>query len=52
MPVRAVVRHEIEDQLEAAAVRLGQQAVEVRERAEHRVDVGEVSDVVAKVRHR
>jgi hypothetical protein len=33
-------------------VRLGQQAIEIRQRAEQRIDVAVVGDVVAEVGHR
>jgi hypothetical protein len=47
-----VVRDEVEQQLQPALVRGGDQRVGVRERAEHRLDVGVVGDVVAEVLHR
>src|SRR3546814_4578941 len=50
--LRRVVRHEIDDQLHAPRVRLRQQPVEVRERAEDRIDIAVIGDVVAEVRHR
>jgi hypothetical protein len=49
MPVRGVVGHQVEDQLQAQPVRLGQQRVEIIERAEQRVYVGVVRDVVAEI---
>jgi hypothetical protein len=50
--VGGVVGHEVEDQLEPARVRRLDQAIEVGERAEHRVDAGVIGDVVAEVLHR
>ena len=44
-----VVRHEVDDDADAAAVRLREHRVEVAERAEERVDVAVVGDVVAGV---
>jgi hypothetical protein len=52
MPVRGVVRHEIENDLQAARMRRRDQRVEIGERAEHRIDIGIVRDIVAEVRHR
>ncbi len=49
--VGAVVGDEVEDQLQAAGVRGGDQAVEVGERAEEGIDAGVVGDVVAEVGH-
>src|SRR5947209_3743187 len=50
--VRAVVRNEVEDHAQPAAVRGGDQRVEVGEGPEERVDIRVVGDVVAEVRHR
>ena len=50
--VRRVVRDEVEQQPQPALVRGGDQRVGVGERAEHRLDVGVVGDVVAEVLHR
>ena len=47
--VGRVVRHEVDDHADAAGVGLGEQLVEVGERAEQRVDVAVVGDVVAGV---
>ena len=52
MLVGGVVRHEIEHDLEASRVRLRDEAVEVLERAEERIDTGVVRHVVAEVLHR
>ena len=52
MLVGRVVRHEVEHQLHAAAMDLGDQLVEIGERAEDRVDVGVIGNVVAEVGHR
>ena len=50
--VGGVVRDEVEDHPQAARVRGRDQRVEVGERAEQRVDVAVVGDVVAEVGHR
>src|ERR1043166_8762571 len=50
--VRAVVRDEVEDQLEAARMRSAHQAVEILQRAEEGVNGGVVRDVVAEILHR
>jgi hypothetical protein len=42
----------VKEQLHAAPVHFGKQRVEVRQRAEYRIDVGVVGDIVAEVRHR
>ncbi len=42
----------VDHHLEAEAVRLGDQRVEIGERAEHRIDVAVVRHVVAEVHHR
>ena len=47
--VGRVVGHEVDDDADAACVRLGDHGVEVGERAEERVDVAVVGDVVAGV---
>ena len=52
VPVRAVVRHEVDDQLQPAPVHLGYQPVEVGQRPEARIDVGVVGHVVPEVGHR
>ena len=50
--VGGVVRDVVEDQPQAEPARLGGERVEVRERAEDRVDVAVIADVVAEVGHR
>jgi hypothetical protein len=50
--VRRVVRHVVEQHAQPAPVRLLDQVLGVRERAEPRVDVAVVGDVVAEVDHR
>ena len=52
MLVRAVVRHDVDDHPEPEPVRLGDQRLGVGERAEQRVDVAVVGDVVAAVGQR
>ena len=52
MLVGGVVDDEVHDQPDAALVQRGHQLVELRERAEQRVDVLVVADVVAVVVHR
>ena len=52
MRAARVVDHEVHDELHAARVQVRDQAVEVVERAEQRVDVVVVADVVAVVVHR
>ena len=47
-----VVRHEIENHPEIAAVRVRKERIEVRQRAELRCDVAVVGNVVAAVLHR
>jgi len=47
-----VVRHPVEDDLQAAGVGVREEGVEVVERAERRLDVAVVADVVPEVRHR
>jgi hypothetical protein len=44
-----VVGHEVDDHAEPQLVSPGEEGVEVRERAEQRVDVAVVADVVARV---
>ena len=52
MLVGGVRQHLVDDHLEAEPVRLGDQRVEIVERAEHRIDVAIVGDVVAEILHR
>ena len=52
MTIRGVVRNVIEQHFQAAAMRVGEQRVEVIEAAEDRIDIGIIVDVVAEVRHR
>ena len=52
MAVRGVVRHPVQQHAEPVRMRRGDHAIEVVERAEDRVDVAVVGDVVAEVRHR
>jgi hypothetical protein len=52
MLVRAVVRHEVDDDLQPELVRLLDEPVHVREGAEQWIDVGVVGDVVAEIGHR
>ena len=52
MLVGSVRDHLVDHHLEAEPVRLGDKGVEIGERAEHRVDVAIVRDVVAEVLHR
>ena len=47
------MRHDLVDHhLQAEPVRLGDQGVEIGQRAEHRIDVAIVGDVVAEILHR
>ena len=50
--IRSVVRHKIEDQLEAAFMGRVHQRIEIGHRTEHRVDAGVIGDVIAEIRHR
>ena len=52
MLVRRVARDEVDDHADVPAMRLGDEAVEIGDRAEDRVDVGVIRDVVAEVGHR
>ena len=49
--VGSVVRHIIEDDLEALAMRLVEEAIEILHRAEHRIDAAMIANVVAEIRH-
>jgi len=51
MLVRGVVGHQIEQQLEAMAVRCIKQRVEIGQRAEQRIDRAVIGDVVAEIGH-
>ena len=51
MLVRGMAGDEVDDDADAAPMRLGEQSVELREVPEGGVDVAVVSDVVAEVRH-
>ncbi len=50
--IRRMVGHEIQDHPEPERFRLGQQPVEICERAEQRADVGVIRHVVSVIRHR
>ena len=52
MLVRGVVGNEIENDADATLARFGDQPVECGERAELRIDIAEIGDVVAEIRHR
>ena len=52
MLVGGVRDHLVDHHLEAEAVRLGDQRIEIGQRAEHRIDVAIVGDVVAEILHR
>jgi hypothetical protein len=52
MLIRRVVRDEVDEHADAAPVRLLEQMVEVVERAEDRIDVAVIGDVVAEIGHR
>jgi hypothetical protein len=49
MAVRGVVRHDVDDHLEAVRMRVPDQLLEVLERPEHRVHVAVIGDVVPAV---
>ena len=51
MPVRGVIRHEIQDQPHVSRVQLGDEPVERGKIPEQRVDAGVVGDVIAEIRH-
>ncbi|MDQ1131880.1 hypothetical protein QE386_000475 [Pseudoxanthomonas winnipegensis] len=51
MLVRAVAEHLVDHHLQAQRMRLGQQGVEVGQRAEQRIDIAVVGDVIAEVGH-
>ncbi len=50
--VGSVARHLVDDDLESESMRLRDEPVEIRERAEDRIDGAVVGDVVAEIRHR
>ncbi len=52
MLVRGVVRHQIEDQFEAGRMRGRYQRVEILHRAEQRIDVDVIGNVIAEIGHR
>ncbi|MCY1227182.1 hypothetical protein D9M72_394440 [compost metagenome] len=52
MTVRRVVGHEVQDELEPSRVGLLHQRIEAVQRAEARIDVAKIGDVVAEVGHR
>ena len=52
MLIRGVIGHEVQNELQAAAVSLRQRVIEVAKGAEQRVHVHVIRDVVAKVAHR
>lgn len=51
MLIGSVVRHEVEDQLQAVVVGGSDQRIEVFHRAEQRLDAGIVGDVVTEIGH-
>jgi hypothetical protein len=52
MPIRGVVGHQIEQQAHASLVEVGDEPVEVGQRAEEWVDVLVVGYVIAEISHR
>ena len=52
MLVRTVVGHEIKDQLQAAYMSLGDEVVEVGERAKERIDAYVIRNIVTEIGHR
>ena len=52
MPVGGMIGHQIEDQLQAGAMDRRHQRIEIRHRAEQRIDAAVIRNVVAKVGHR
>ena len=52
MLIGGMVRHQIEDNLETGFMRRAHQRVEIRHRAEQRVDAGIVGNVVTEIGHR
>jgi len=51
MPIGRVVRHEIEDDLQPPRMRLCDERVEIRQRAEQRIDAAIVGNVVTEIGH-
>ena len=52
MLVRCVVGHEIQDHFETEGVSLCDQALAIGKRAEERIDVTVIGDVIAEIGHR
>ncbi len=52
MHVGGVRDHLVDHDAQAEPVRLGDQRIEIGQRAEHRIDVAIVRDVVAEILHR
>ena len=52
MAVGGVVGNEIQQHLQAGAMRLSEQHIEVRQRPEQRIDADVVGDVIAEIGHR
>ena len=52
MLIRAVIGHEVEQQLQSPRMGRCQQRVEIRQRPETRVDIAIIGDVISKVGHR
>ena len=46
-----MVRHVVEQYLHAAPMKVGDKRVKFRQRAEHRIDIGIVTDVIAEIGH-
>src|SRR3546814_2479382 len=49
--IRCVIGHEIKDQLETDRMRRGDQAIEIFERAEQRIDIAIIGYVIAEISH-
>jgi len=49
MPVGGVIQHQVQNDADAAPVRLGRQPVEVLQRAETRVHGGVIADIVTEI---
>src|SRR6266850_3657194 len=52
MLVGSMIGDIIEQELHAARMNIGEQGIEVCQRAEDRIDVGIIADVVTEIRHR